>query len=80
MKIQDLLQQNSILADLTGTTKNDILTAMATFMASRYGLPDGEDVGQALRLRRLDQSHVHPRLARQKERKSEKLASDRQST
>jgi hypothetical protein len=33
-----------------------------------------------LRLRRLDQIHVHPRLARQKERKSEKLASDRQST
>jgi mannitol/fructose-specific phosphotransferase system IIA component (Ntr-type) len=48
VKIQDLLQQNSILADLTGTTKNDILTAMATFMASRYGLPDGEDIGRRI--------------------------------
>lgn len=56
MKIQDLLQKNAILADLTGTTKNEILTDMALFLASRYDLPDGEDISRRIIERETDMS------------------------
>jgi hypothetical protein len=67
-------------AEAVGGKGEDPIAEGARGLEYVLGLIDGENVGRALRLRRLDQIHVHPRLARQKERKSEKLASDRQST
>ncbi len=48
MKIQDLLQKNAILPDITLTEKNEVLSTMANFMATLYGLPDGEGIAQKI--------------------------------
>jgi fructose-specific phosphotransferase system IIA component len=42
VKIRDLLQKNSILIDLQGSDKNEIITQMARYMASIYNLPDAD--------------------------------------
>lgn len=48
MKIQDLLEKNTILTDITAADKVEILTQMATFLASRYGLPDAHDIARRI--------------------------------
>ena len=42
MEISDLLDENSILIDLHGSNKNDILAQMVRFMAARHGLPNAD--------------------------------------
>ena len=44
MKIQDLLQKNCILIDLKGNDKSEILTQMATYMASLFDLEESENI------------------------------------
>ena len=56
MKIQDLLQKNAILPDITQRGKNEVLHIMATFMATLYGLPDGEDIARKIIEREVDMS------------------------
>ena len=54
MKIQDLLQKNAIITDLTGKSKNEILTDMAGYLASLYGLPNSEDISRRIIEREVD--------------------------
>ena len=56
MKIQDLLQKNAILPDIIKTDKNEVLQLMATFMATLYGLPNGEDIASKIIERETDMS------------------------
>jgi PTS system fructose-specific IIC component len=56
MKIQDLLQKNAILTDITKTDKNEVLHLMATFMATFHGLPNGEDIAAKIIERETDMS------------------------
>jgi nitrogen PTS system EIIA component len=56
VKIQDLIQKNAILTDIAQTEKSEVLRLMATFMATRYGLPDGEDIAQRIIERETDMS------------------------
>jgi PTS system fructose-specific IIC component len=56
VKVQDLLQKNAILIDLSGVQKGDVLSQMATFMASLYGLHDGEAISQKILDREIDMS------------------------
>ncbi|MBN1309095.1 MAG: PTS sugar transporter subunit IIA [Chitinispirillaceae bacterium] len=56
MKIQDLLQKNAILPDIAQTNKNEVLQLMATFMATLYGLPEGEDIALKIIERETDMS------------------------
>ncbi len=56
MKIQDILQKKSILIDLNSTDKQEILTQMACFMSSLYGLPNGESISQKIVEREGDMS------------------------
>ncbi len=56
MKIQDLIQKNAILTDIVQTEKSEVLRLMATFMATRYGLPDGQDIAQRIIERETDMS------------------------
>ena len=56
MKIQDLLHKNAILTDITQTDKSDVLRLMATFMATRFGLPDGDDIAQRIIEREAEMS------------------------
>lgn len=56
MKIQDILQKKSILIDLNSTDKLEILTQMAGFMSSLYGLPNGESISQKIIEREGDMS------------------------
>jgi fructose-specific phosphotransferase system IIA component len=44
VKIQDLLQKNCILIDLKGNDKSEILTQMATYMASLFDLEESENI------------------------------------
>ena len=48
MKIQDLLHKNAILTDISKTDKREVLQLMATFMATRFGLQDGDDIAQRI--------------------------------
>ena len=56
MKIQDLLQKNAILTDINGTDKSEVLTQMATFLATFYGLPGGDDIARRIIEREADMS------------------------
>ena len=56
MKVQDLLQKNSILIDLKGTDKVEILAQMARFMASIYDLADGSMIAEKILERESDMS------------------------
>ena len=56
MKIQDLLQKNAILTDIAQTDKREVLHLMATFMATRFGLPDGDDIAQKIIERETEMS------------------------
>ena len=56
MKIRDLLSKNSILIDLQGTDKNEILTQMAHYMTSIYSLPDAERIGRKILDREAEMS------------------------
>lgn len=48
MKIQDLLQKNAILPEILQKQKNEALSVMANFMATLYGLPDGDDIARKI--------------------------------
>lgn len=48
MKIQYLLQKSSILIDVKGTNKTEVLLQMAQFMASLYGLQDNGQIGRKI--------------------------------
>jgi mannitol/fructose-specific phosphotransferase system IIA component (Ntr-type) len=54
VKIQDLLEKNGILLDISRSEKNEVLLLMATFIANRYGLPDGEDIAAKIIEREMD--------------------------
>lgn len=56
MKIQDLLEKNGILPDIARTNKKEVLRLMATFLANRYGLPDGDDIADKIIERETDMS------------------------
>ena len=56
MKIQDILQKNSILIDLNSTDKQEVLSQMAQFMTSLYDLPNAESIGQKILERESDMS------------------------
>lgn len=56
MKIQDLLEKNSILLDIPRSEKSEALQLMATFLANRYSLPDGEDIAAKIIERETDMS------------------------
>jgi len=56
VKIQDLLQKNAILTDIAQTDKREVLHLMATFMATRFGLPDGNDIAQRIIEREAEMS------------------------
>lgn len=56
MKIQDILQKKSILIDLNSIDKQEILSQMACFMTSLYGLPNGESISQKIIEREGDMS------------------------
>ncbi len=56
MKVQDLLQKNAILIDLNSIDKREVLTQMARFMASLYGLQDGDGISQKILERESDMS------------------------
>lgn len=44
MKIQDIIEKNSILPNITEKDKKSVLTLMANFMASRYNLPNVNEI------------------------------------
>lgn len=56
MKIQDLLEKNGILLDIAKTDKSEVLRLMATFLANRYSLPDGNDIANRIIERETDMS------------------------
>lgn len=56
MKIQDILQKNSILIDFSGNEKHEILSQMARFMNSLYDLSNGELIEQKILERESDMS------------------------
>jgi mannitol/fructose-specific phosphotransferase system IIA component (Ntr-type) len=56
VKIRDLLSKNSILIDLPGTDKDEILTQMAQYMASIYNLPNVETITRKILEREADMS------------------------
>lgn len=56
MKIRDLLSKNSILIDLQGTDKNEVLTQMAHYMSSIYNLPEADLIARKILEREADMS------------------------
>lgn len=56
MKIRDLLSKNSILLDLQGTDKNEILTQMAHYMCSMYSLSEKDLVTRKILEREAEMS------------------------
>jgi mannitol/fructose-specific phosphotransferase system IIA component (Ntr-type) len=56
VKIRDLLQKNSILIDLPGTDKNEVITQMARYMASMHNLPDADTVARKILEREAEMS------------------------
>jgi len=48
VKIRDLLFKNSILLDLQGTDRNEVLTQMAHYMCSIYNLPDKDQIARKI--------------------------------
>lgn len=56
MKIRDLLSKNSILIDLHGTDKNEVLTQMAQYMSSIYNLPEADLITRKILEREADMS------------------------
>lgn len=56
MKIQDLLEKNGILPDISGSSKKEVLHQMALFIANRYDLPDGEGIANKIIDRENDMS------------------------
>ena len=56
MKIRDLLQKNSILIDLQGTDKSEIIAQMARYLASINNLPDADSIARKILEREADMS------------------------
>ena len=56
MKIQDLLHKNAILTDIAPTDKREVLQLMATFMATRFGLQDSDDIARRIIERETEMS------------------------
>jgi fructose PTS system EIIBC or EIIC component len=56
VKIRDLLQKNSILIDLKGTNKNEIITHMASYMAAINNLPQADAITRKILEREAEMS------------------------
>jgi len=56
VRVQDILQKNSILIDLSCTDKTEVISQMARYMASLHDLPNGEMIGQKILEREADMS------------------------
>jgi fructose-specific phosphotransferase system IIA component len=56
VKIRDLLQKNSILIDLQGTDKSEIIAQMARYLASINNLPDPDSIARKILEREADMS------------------------
>jgi len=56
VKVQDLLQKNAILIDLTSKEKSEVLAQMASFMASFYGLQGGAAISDKILERESEMS------------------------
>lgn len=56
MKIRDLLQKNSILIDLQGTDKSELIAQMARYLASINNLPDADAIARKILEREADMS------------------------
>ncbi len=56
MKIQDLIQKNSIIIDLKNTDKSQVLDQMARFMCSIYNVADPDAVSAKILEREMDMS------------------------
>ncbi|MFP4014296.1 MAG: PTS sugar transporter subunit IIA [Chitinispirillaceae bacterium] len=56
MKIQDLIQKNSIIIDLKNTDKNEVLDKMARFLCSIYSINDPDKISSSILEREADMS------------------------
>lgn len=56
MKLQDLLQKNSILIDLKSAEKDEALCQIAQFMVSLYGLDNGDQISGLILEREAEMS------------------------
>ncbi len=56
MRVQDILQKNSILIELASTDKQEVLTQMARYMVSLHGIPNGDSIAQKILERESDMS------------------------
>jgi mannitol/fructose-specific phosphotransferase system IIA component (Ntr-type) len=56
VKIRDLLQKNSILIGLESPDKNEVLSQMASYMASIYNLPEAATISRKVLEREQEMS------------------------
>lgn len=56
MKIQDLIQKNSIIVDLKNTDKAQVLDQMARFLCSIYSIKDPDKISSSILEREADMS------------------------
>lgn len=56
MRVQDILQKNSILIDLNSTDKSEVLCQMARYLSSLHDLPNGDQIGLKILERESDMS------------------------
>lgn len=56
MRVQDILQKNSILIELASTDKQEVLTQMARYMVSLHGISNGDSIAQKILERESDMS------------------------
>lgn len=56
MRVQDILQKNSILIELASTDKQEVLTQMTRYMVSLHDIPNGDSIAQKILERESDMS------------------------
>jgi len=56
VRVQDILQKNSILIELASTDKQEVLTQMARYMVSLHGISNGDSIAQKILERESDMS------------------------
>jgi mannitol/fructose-specific phosphotransferase system IIA component (Ntr-type) len=56
VRVQDILQKNSILIELASTDKQEVLTQMARYMVSLHDIPNGDSIAQKILERESDMS------------------------
>jgi nitrogen PTS system EIIA component len=56
VRVQDILQKNSILIELASTDKQEVLTQMTRYMVSLYDIPNGDSIAQKILERESDMS------------------------